>query len=129
LNDTELLNKNKVKLLNFFFKWQKKRNRAYSLTLIKEKVGTISEGDQYIVSFLCYKASFKKIISNLEKNDVIIPDYEFIRRIAHPITFIFMFYDLHKNNQELMFDFTGKGYDDCTLLIICNSFYLKYFDK
>jgi hypothetical protein len=87
----------------------------------------LSEGDQYIISFLCYRASFKKIISNLEKNDLVLPDYELIRRIAHPINFIFMFYDLDKNNQDLMFDFSGKGYDDCSLLIICNSFYLKYF--
>lgn len=128
LYDTDLINANKIKLLNFFFKWQKKRNRAYRLTKIQKEDDYINEGDQLIISFYCFKASFKKIVSNLEKNDVILTDYERIRRIVHPINFKFMFYDLHKNNQDLMFDFSGSGYDDCTLLIICNSYYIQYFE-
>ena len=129
LSDTDLLNKNKIKLLNFFFKWQKKRTRAYHLTKIQKNEEFVNEGDQFIISFFCYKASFKKIISNLDKNDKILRDYERIRRIAHPINFKFMFFDLEKNNQDLMFDFSGQGYDDCNLLIICNSYYIKYFEN
>lgn len=128
LNDTELLKIDKIKLLNFFFKWQKKRTRAYSLTQFESNEEYLTEGDEYIINFYCYRASFKKIISNLNKNEKILPDYEKIRRIAHPMTFKFKFFDLDKNNQDLMFDFRGNGYDDCTLLIICNTFYFNYFE-
>lgn len=128
LSNNELLNSNKIKLLNFFFKWQKKRTRAYCITKIQKNEGFINEGDQLIITFICYKASFKKIMSNLEKDKRILKDYKRIRRRAHPVNFKFMFYDLDKNNQDLMFDFSGQGYDDCNLLITCNSYYIKYFE-
>jgi len=67
-------------------------------------------------------------MSNLNKDKKILRDYKRIRRVAHPVNFIFTFYDLDKNNQDLMFDFSGQGYDDCNLLITCNSYYVQYFE-
>jgi hypothetical protein len=132
LYDTNLTNENKIKFLEFFFKWFRKRPRAYLITKVFSQDGEINDknlknGDKIIISFVVYKAAWKKIIASLDKEDLIIPDYKRIRRVGHAINFTFLFYDLDKSTQDLMFDFSGQGYDDCNLLIILNKYYLKHF--
>lgn len=134
LNDTKIKVYKKIYFLEFFFKWFRKQPRAYPITKIFREKGNldikddnVKDGDSIILSFNVYKASWKKLIFFFNKEKLFIKDYKRIRRVSHPINIRFTFFDFNKDENKLMFDFSGRGYDDCNILINLDKIYLKYF--
>lgn len=136
----KLKKENKIKFLNFFFKWFQKRPRAFLLTkdFWKQiKSGrklriidqNITDGDRIICSFNVFKSSLKKFFAHFDEEDFFIPDYKRIRGIGHGINIVFIFSDNNKGDDDLKFYFRGFGHDSCTINIILNRSYLKYFYK
>ena len=124
INNYNLLEKNKIRFIQQFFRWFKKDSQYYRVSFFLKKKYIISNLDIINISVKIQKAGWKKLLLKL---DYCMKDYKTLKRRSYSLNFKFFFININDNiNKEITLDIKGLGFDAFDIFITTNS---SFFDE
>ena len=124
INNYNLLEKNKIRFIQQFFRWFKKDSQYYRVSFFLKKKYIISNLDIINISVKIQKAGWKKLLLKL---DYCMKDYKTLKRRSYSLNFKFFFININDNiSKEITLDIKGLGFDAFDIFITTNS---SFFDE